>query len=290
MKNKLSTANPLRLLVPGLLLLTLGCSPADEAAPTPVTDTPPTATTGAEAQTAQAPASIDAFFSEFTADWVRANPNQAISAGFFEGEEQNQLEQQVTPLTLEQEQRIINLAREGLAQLDNYDLDQQSDTTRISADVMRWSLQRVVDNEPFLDFDFPLQQMNGANVGLVNQLTVVHPLRSANDADNYLTRLQLLDERMREATAEAARRSATGIRPPTFILQTTIDQMDRFISDEPRDNPLATTLFNKTEDVDGLTEDQRIQLLERAAGIVADEVYPAWRDAIAELQAQLTLS
>jgi uncharacterized protein (DUF885 family) len=244
----------------------------------------------AQTATAEVPAAIDDFFSAFTAQWVRANPNLAISTGYFDGDEQNRLEQQVTPLTLEQEQRIIALAHEGLAQLDRYDLEQESDTVRISADVMRWSLQRVIDNEAFLDYEFPLQQMNGANVGLVNQLTVVHPLRSANDAENYLTRLQLLDDRMREASAEAARRADTGIVPPTFILQTTIEQMDRFISDSPRDNPLATTVFSKTGNVAGLTEDQRIQLRERAATIVADEVYPAWREAIGELQSQLPRS
>lgn len=280
--------NTLRSVIPvGLLALLLACSPANEPAPPPVADTPPPAT---QTPSTEAPAAIADFFAELTDQWVRANPNLAISTGYFDGDEQNQLEQQVTPLTLEQEQRIVALARQGLTQLDRYDLEQQSDTVRISADVMRWSLQRVIDNEAFVDFEFPLQQMNGANVGLVNQLTVVHPLRSANDAENYLTRLQLLDDRMREASAEAARRSDTGIVPPTFILQTTIDQMDRFISDSPRDNPLATTLFSKTESVAELTEDQRIQLLERAASIVEEEVYPAWRDAIDELQSQLPLS
>ncbi len=269
------------------MVLALGCSPANEPPPPPRAGTPLPA---ADTATAEAPAAIDDFFSEFTAQWVRADPNLAIRTGYFEGDEQNKLEQQVTPLTLAQGQRVIALAHEGLAQLNRYDLNQDSDTVRISADVMRWSLQRVIDNEPFLDFYFPLQQMNGANVVLVYQLTVVHPLRSANDAENYLTRLQLLDDRMREATAEAARRSDTGIRPPTFILQSTIDQMVRFISYAPRDNPLATTLFSKSEAVEGLNEDQRVQLLKRAATIVADEVYPAWRDAIAELQAQLPLS
>jgi uncharacterized protein (DUF885 family) len=280
--------NTLRRTIPvALLALMLSCSPAEQSTPPPMTEAQAPA---AQTATAEAPAAIDDFFSAFTAQWVRANPNLAISTGYFDGDEQNRLEQQVTPLTLEQEQRIIALAHEGLAQLDRYDLAQESDTVRISADVMRWSLQRVIDNEAFLDYEFPLQQMNGANVGLVNQLTVVHPLRSANDAENYLTRLQLLDDRMREATSEAARRAGTGIVPPTFILQTTIDQMDRFISDSPRDNPLATTLFSKTSDVEGLTEDQRIQLLERAATIVADEVYPAWREAIGELQSQLPRS
>ena len=32
---------------------------------------------------------IDNFFSEFTAEWVRRNPNQATSARYFTGDEQN---------------------------------------------------------------------------------------------------------------------------------------------------------------------------------------------------------
>lgn len=275
-----------------LLAIAVGCSPDNNSSQAPATETAAApqntaAPSAANADVSEREQSINEFFSDFTAQWVRVNPNLAISTGYFEGEEQNQLEQQVTPLTLEHDQEIIALAREGLARLDAYDLEQESDSIRISADVMRWSLERVVDNEPFLDYDFPLQQMNGANVGLVNQLTVVHPLRSANDAENYLTRLQLLDDRMREATAEAQRRAAEGIRPPAFILQTTIDQMDRFISDPARDNPLASTLFNKTASVDELTEDQRIQLTERAATIVDEQVYPAWREAIEELRSQL---
>lgn len=233
--------------------------------------------------------SIHDFFDDFTAEWVRTNPNQAISSGFFTGEEQDQLEQQVTPLTREYRLQRVELAKQGLTRLAQFDLDDEPANVRIPAEVMRWSLERVVEEEPFLDFDFPLQQMNGANVGLVNQLTVVHPLRNANDADNYLIRLALLDERMREAAAESARQASLGIVPPTFILETTIGQMERFIAPPPARNPLATTLYEKTANA-GLTEDQRLQLAERAAQIIATRVYPAWQHAIAELRSQLDQS
>ena len=41
---------------------------------------------------------------------------------------------------------------------------------------MRWQLQTVVDEDPYLDYSFPLNQFWGANVSLVNALVVVHPL------------------------------------------------------------------------------------------------------------------
>tara|TARA_R110002072_G_scaffold52637_1_gene140052 strand:- start:2740 stop:4509 length:1770 start_codon:yes stop_codon:yes gene_type:complete len=233
------------------------------------------------------PADIEDFFEQFTADWVRANPNQAISTSFFTGEEQQLLSQQLTPLTPEYRAERISRAREGLAILDTFDPDSLTQTQRISAEAMRWQLQMLVEGEPFNDFDFPLQQMSGANVGLVNQLTVVHPLRSVSDAQNYIARLQQMDDRMNEAVAEARRIAELGAVPPAFILRATLNQLERFIAGSPEENPLTTTLFQKTENVSGLSTARRQQLAQQAAEIVENEVYPAWQRAISVLQAQL---
>jgi uncharacterized protein (DUF885 family) len=77
---------------------------------------------------------------------------------------------------------------------------------------------------------------------------------------------------------------------PAFILRTTIAQMQQFIAPAPADNPLVTTLAAKTEALGDLTPEQRSVLLQSAATIVADEIYPAWAAAIAELNRQLPLA
>ena len=46
-------------------------------------------------------AGIDDFFRDFTAEWVRSNPNQATASRYFMGEEQDRLERQLTPETVE---------------------------------------------------------------------------------------------------------------------------------------------------------------------------------------------
>src|SRR5438067_2266049 len=43
--------------------------------------------------------SVDDFFRDFTADWIRGNPNLATSSRYFTGEEQDRLERQLTPQT-----------------------------------------------------------------------------------------------------------------------------------------------------------------------------------------------
>jgi hypothetical protein len=51
-------------------------------------------------QSPDTPSSIDDFFRGFTADWIRHDPNQATSARYFSGDEQDRLERQLTPQTL----------------------------------------------------------------------------------------------------------------------------------------------------------------------------------------------
>src|SRR5579862_6284011 len=79
---------------------------------------------------------IDNFFRDFTAEWVRGNPNLATGARYFTGEEQDRLEKQVTPETLAYKRSRIDLARKGLAELAKFDRSKLSETQRVSADLM----------------------------------------------------------------------------------------------------------------------------------------------------------
>jgi uncharacterized protein (DUF885 family) len=261
-----------RLIV--LLALLGGCAEPPAPAPPP----PPPAATAA---------SIDAFFQRFTDEWVRRNPNLAISTRYFEGEEQDRLSREITPVSKAYELETIAIARRGLAELATFEGGTLTAEQQLSADVMRWQLQNAVDGEAFLDYAFPLEQMNGVNVLLPNQLTVVQPVATPRDAENYVARVSQFDERMAEAVAESTRQAAAGVLPPRFILNATIAQMQRFIASPPAENPLVTTLRDKMAGVTELSAERREELAAAATAVVADEVYPAWRTAIGTLGMQL---
>ncbi|GHA72441.1 DUF885 domain-containing protein [Cognatilysobacter bugurensis] len=254
------------------------------------TPTAPAASTQAVDRGAPAAQSVSAFFTEFTDRWMRRNPNAATASRYFEGDLQNRLDREITPQTDAYERETVAVAREGLARLATFDRSAMSDTERVSADLMRWQLQTIVDGERYSDTQYPLNQFGGANVGLPNLMTVIHPVSSAQDADNYLARLELFDERMGEAVAESRAQAAKGVLPPRFILQATIDQMRTFIAPAPAKNPLVTTLADKLASVEGVDAAARQQRVEQAKRIVEQTVYPAWRAAIAELESQLPKS
>jgi uncharacterized protein (DUF885 family) len=232
--------------------------------------------------------SVGAFFDEFSAEWMRRRPSQSTGSRYFSGPEQDRLDRQLTPETLEWRRETIDQARRGLQELARFDRSRMTDAERESADVMQWQLQVIVDGEPFLDYDFPLDQFDGANVRIPNLMTVVHPVRTESDGRNYIARLREVDDRMAETSEEAARLLQKGIRPPRFILQSTISQMQQFVGVPAGQNPLIATFVERLNAVQALTTSQRQQLRDEATKVVESEVYPAWRKAIALLEAQLT--
>jgi len=193
---------------------------------------------------AQQPApqrTVSDFFNEFTAEWIRSNPNQAASSRYFTGAEQEAFEQQLTPETPEFRHTRVVLAQKGLDQLAMFDRSRMSEADRLSADLMRWQLEIVVEGEKYRDFVFPLEQFGGANVNLPNTLVVNHPLNTEKDAVHYITRLGLVGTRMDEAVAEAKTLAAKNMIPPRFIVRATITQMQQFIGTPPAKNPFVAS-------------------------------------------------
>jgi len=230
---------------------------------------------------------VDAFFERFTDEWVRADPDLATSSRYFSGEEQSRLEQQLTPRTRAHRLERIKRAKKGLADLAKFDRSRMNESQRVSADLMQWQLEQIAASEAFLDFDFPLEQFSGANVGLVEALTLRHPLVKPDDASNYVTRMKQIGTRMDETVAEARQLASRKMLPPRFIVQATLASMRSFSDVAPAQNPLVTAFAQRIQNIEGLSLAQRSDLQQQATRIVTDQVYPSWRRAIALLESIL---
>ncbi|HEY3045529.1 MAG TPA: DUF885 domain-containing protein [Vicinamibacterales bacterium] len=231
---------------------------------------------------------IDNFFTDFTAEWVRGNPNLTTSTRYFTGPDQERLERQLTPETDAYRRARIALARRGLAELRQFNRATLTDAQRLAADLMDWQLDTVVREEPFLDYTFPLEQMNGLNVRIIETLTVRHPLLTEQDAENYVAALNEVNDRMEEAIGESQRLAAKDVLPPRFILTATITQMQNFVNPSPAQNPFVTVMADKMAAIKSMSGARREALRAQAEKIVGAEVYPAWKKASAVLQEQLS--
>jgi uncharacterized protein (DUF885 family) len=222
-------------------------------------------------------AAFDKWADKFAEDWVRLNPQLATSTQYFSGAEQAALDRQLTPLTQAQRDKTRLLAKQGLAGLDKYMAGPLSETQRISAAVMRWSLENVVANERFEDHNFVFSQFSGVHVGLVNFMNTTHPLRRAADVDSYLARLEQIAPRIDEALVRARAASAKNLVPPRFILARAQDQVNAFLKEAPAQNPLITSFEQRTGTLTDLTPAKRTDAIARATAIVDTRILPAYK-------------
>jgi uncharacterized protein (DUF885 family) len=228
---------------------------------------------------------IDDFFRDFTADWIRSNPNQAASTRFFSGDEQRQYERQITPVTQEWRRRRVALAERGLKELATLTSGAKlTDTQQISADLMRWQLDTAIRMDRFADYAFPFEQFGGVNVGLVSLMTVSHPIVTEADAENYVARLGQVAPRLEEAIVEAQRSAALGFIPPRFIIRATLAQMQQFVSTPAAQNPYVASFLQRMTAAPAIPEARRQPLAAEAEQIVTAQIYPSWKKAVDLLQ------
>jgi len=226
---------------------------------------------------------------------MRADPVSSTAQQYFTGATQDALDRQLDakdfsygiPLSRAKRGVYIERARRGLEQLKHYRLDELSSIQRASAQSLQWQLEDAIRMAGVEDHRFVFEQFSGLHVSLVSFLTQTHPMRTARDADNYLARLKQLGPVLDQGIAEARIRAANGIIPPKFILQATVDGIDRFLAPTPAENVLVTSLAERAPGAAGLTDYGRAQARATAEKIVSADVLPAIRRVRSLLEEEL---
>ena len=234
-----------------------------------------------------ADANFDGWLSDFTDEWVRADPTLATYTQYFSGAEQDALDRQLTPIDDAARAATVARARKGLTALARFDRESLTAAQRVSAAMLGWQLDDIVRAEPFEDYEYVFQQFYGLQIDLVNFLSQAHPIRNRRDIENYLARLEQVGPQMDEGVRQAEKRATRGFIPPDFILRSTLAQFDRFLGESARNNVLVASLDERAQKISGLEPADRAALVERAENIVRASVLPAFRRARAALEAQL---
>jgi uncharacterized protein (DUF885 family) len=259
------------------LLLTLLLAGSMDAAATGDTE-------GLPAQATPVQQSFDAFTDEFAAEWMRANPAAATLQQYFSGAEQDALDRELTavdqqygmPLDAAALDAFTTRARAGLDRLRGFPRRDLTPVQQVSAAVLEWQLADAIRMAAFADQRFVFDQFRGLQVGLVNFLSQVHPVRTARDVDNYLVRLRRVAAVLDDGIDVARQRAAKGTLPPKFILQATIDGIDRFLASPPADNVLVTSLAVRARAAGMLDQEERDAAVAAATRIVTDSIRPAF--------------
>jgi uncharacterized protein (DUF885 family) len=238
---------------------------------------------------------FDGWADGFAEEWVRASPQLATHTQYFSGAEQDGLDRQLSMIgewdwafgSKALADRAAQ-ARRGLEALDRFNTASLTPQQRISAAVIRWSLEDVVRLAEFPHYRYVFDQFNGFQLDLINALTQSHPIRRVRDVENYLVRLTLVAGRVDEAIAEARAAQTDGVLPPRVIIQRMIEQLDGFLKTPARENVFVTTLATRIASMkEPISDDVRASSMSAAEKTVGDAIIPAYQRIRAMLQEQL---
>jgi uncharacterized protein (DUF885 family) len=235
--------------------------------------------TAAPLMAADAP-SIDRFFDTFLEKWVMANPEMATSMRLFSGETQDRLDSQLSDISDAAAHARIALAKEGLAGLKKFDRASLTPEQKISAEMMDYQLSDIVAEEPFLAYNFPLNQFGGVQVRLPQLMTDMHPIRNQRDAENYLARLEAAGGKINQAMGIMRDRAKQGVRLPGFISVETVSQMKRFTEPDAGENILVTSFQDRLQKLPAIDPAKKTAMVSAAEKLVRDSIYPAYRGAM----------
>jgi uncharacterized protein (DUF885 family) len=149
---------------------------------------------------------------------------------------------------------------------------------QLTYDVFAWHLQDTVDKLEFIYHDFiATYNIFGIQEDTRQLFTDIHPVTTEQDALDYITRLNQVDDKFAQVSNFLNRQSAAGIIEPQLTLDVAIFYLNDYADGPVNSNPYFTRFVDKLADIPGLSDAVRQNLTESARIAVANSVIPAYR-------------
>lgn len=176
------------------------------------------------------------------------------------------------------QQASATLIAEVLAQLRARDRSALSAEQQLSYDVYDWYLDDLLQGHDFRLYEFPVTYFLIADHNqTANFFTEIHPLVTLQDARDYITRLQLVDEKFAQIADNVMLRADAGIVPPQGIIQWTMGDLNRLSGGSVQNHDYFIAFVEgvtSIADIDGAT---RLSLFEDAETAIREHVMPAYQ-------------
>ena len=273
---------PHTLILASMLTCTLALGACAPSADSP---TPKSAEMKTSAETTEN-ARLDAWFEDRFLEGVRAYPQRLTSLGM--DERQDEWNDPSRAYSLEQ----LDKSRQNLADMrELFDFDKLDTDHQLSYRLFEKNVEDDIAGRKWWDHSYTYTQMRGAHASLPTFLMNNHKIKDVEDAENYLTRLETIDEPLDEYTRQAKAKFEKGIAPPKFVYDFVIESSENIIAGNPEDadsEDLNLLLLDFQKKVEALTldDDKRTALYERAINAIVNDVTPAYQRIIAEMKRQ----
>jgi uncharacterized protein (DUF885 family) len=226
------------------------------------------------------PWSLNVFYTKVFAEFLFEEPELLSSLGLVEQFGITGHNGKLGDASPAHQQQQIDRTKKNLAQLRSYPLEKQTESLRLSTEVLDWFLDRAVEGERWQYHDYPVNQLFGVQSQFPSFMANTHRLLAPRDCEYYLQRLEALPLKFDQVLEGLRLREGKQIIPPRFVVEKVLKEMTEFVAQPAAENILATSFKTRAAKIDKLTEQQRADFQTRVESTVTAKVYPAYQKLI----------
>ena len=183
--------------------------------------------------------------------------------------------------TKAQEEISLKKLKEARAGMDKYGPDGLEGQELLSWKITAWFFDDIIENDAFEYGGYPMSQLTGPMVSLPRFLTDTHVIKSKKSARRYVARVKEFDRVIREMEIRVRDYADNRVIAPDFLLDKSITGMRSFIAGGASENPLVTTLPNRLDKVEGLSDDFKSEIIADTQALVETAIIPGYERMIA---------
>ena len=161
--------------------------------------------------------------------------------------------------------------------LERYDDSKLSQQQSVTKKIALYDLENnIKQQEQFPFHNYPLNQIGGIHLNMIQFMTDIHPIRSSSEAAAYIDRLNMLDEVFESQMEILNAQKEASIFPPGFVFDHVIRQLNEFIESAEGSNPIRDVFQRKISEID-IDEETQVELMNDLDSAMQDSVKPGFK-------------
>lgn len=224
------------------------------------------------------PIFISAFFERVFIQYALDDPEMLSSMGILRGVGLTYYDDDLTDASPKHEHAVAEKLTADLATLRRYDRNKLVGEQQLSYDVLEYFLDVQARGLPFEHYNYPVNQLFGVQNGYPRFMNEVHSVKNADDAENYIARLQKVEGKFAGVLEGLKLRELEGILPPRFVLEKVLAEMRGFVGTAAKQNSLYLEFQTKLKAIpaDQMSDAQRAELSNQVENAIQFNVYRAY--------------
>ena len=168
-------------------------------------------------------------------------------------------------------------AKKLKARLLSYENESLSEQQKITKEIAVFDISNFIkETEEFPFHNFPLNQIGGIHLNVLEFMTDVHPIRNVKEAEAYIDRLNLFDDSFKATLEILNAQKKAGIFPPKFVFDHVIRQLEELLNFKENENPLRSVFLRKIEDLN-LDSEVSSDLISKLDNAIENSVTPGFK-------------